>query len=82
MLGYKGITNKEQLEVKQFLNDCIIIDINDEIKMHTIVIKQKHQMKLPDSIIAATSLFIEVPLLTADKGLRKISALNLALFEE
>ncbi|MBC7383363.1 MAG: hypothetical protein H7296_10295 [Bacteroidia bacterium] len=61
MLGYKGITTEEQQEVKQFLNECIIIDINDEIKMQTIAIKQKHQMKLPDSIIAATSLFIEVP---------------------
>ncbi len=82
LLGYKGITTKEQQEVKQFLSECIIIDINEEIKKHTIAIKQKHQIKLPDSIIAATSLFIEIPLLTADKGFRKISKLNLALFEE
>jgi predicted nucleic acid-binding protein len=39
-------------------------------------------MKLPDSIIAATSLFMEIPLLTADKGFQKISQLNLALFED
>jgi predicted nucleic acid-binding protein len=39
-------------------------------------------MKLPDSIIAATSLHIEVPLLTADTGFKKISKLTLALFEE
>jgi predicted nucleic acid-binding protein len=39
-------------------------------------------MKLPDSIIAATSLFMELPLLTADNGFQKISQLNLALFED
>ncbi len=82
LLGYKGITIKEQQNIKLFLNECIIIDINEEIKKNTIQIKQKHQIKLPDSIIAATALFIEMPLLTADKGFKKISKLNLALFEE
>jgi predicted nucleic acid-binding protein len=37
---------------------------------------------LPDSIIAATSIVLEIPLLTADKGFRKINKLNLALYEE
>jgi len=82
LLGYKGITSKEQQIIKLFLNECIIIDINEEIKKTTIQIKQKHQIKLPDSIIAATALFIEIPLLTADKEFKKISKLNLALFEE
>ena len=82
LLGFKGISAKEQLKVKQFLEECIIIDINEDIKRLTIGIKQKHQIKLPDSIIAATSRYIEVPLLTADKGFRKITKLNLALFEE
>jgi predicted nucleic acid-binding protein len=82
LLGYKGISTKEQVAVKNFLNDCIIVDINEEIKKHTILIKQKHQIKLPDSIIAATSIVLEIPLLTADKGFRKINKLNLALYEE
>jgi predicted nucleic acid-binding protein len=32
LLGYKGISTKEQVAVKNFLNDCIIVDINEEIK--------------------------------------------------
>jgi hypothetical protein len=82
LLGYKVITSREQNNIKLFLKECIIIDINEEIKKLTIQIKQKNQMKLPYSIIAATALFIEIPLLTADKGFKKISKLNLALFEE
>lgn len=39
-------------------------------------------MKLPDSIIAATAIYAEITLLTADKGFLKISELNLALYEE
>jgi predicted nucleic acid-binding protein len=40
LLGYKGITSKELTSVKLFLNDCIIIDINKEIKKHTVAIKK------------------------------------------
>lgn len=82
LLGYKGITAKEQQHIKNFLGECIIVDITEEIKKNTISIKQKHQVKLPDSIIAATASFLEIPLLTADKGFAKITALNVALYEE
>jgi predicted nucleic acid-binding protein len=82
LLGYKEITPTEHNRIKQFLDDCIIVDINDEIKKNTISIKQKLNMKLPDSIIAGTALFLNMPLLTADKQFSKISKLNLALYEE
>ncbi|MBU3663257.1 MAG: type II toxin-antitoxin system VapC family toxin [Bacteroidetes bacterium] len=82
LIGYKGITPKDIKLVKSFLNECIIVDINEEIKEHTISIRQKHQLKLPDSIIAGTAHFWEIPLLTADKVFSKISSLNLALYEE
>jgi len=82
LLEYKGISSKEQIAVQKFLNDCIIVDLNDEIKRLTISIKQKHSLKLPDSIIAATALYLEIPLLTADNGFKKITDLDLALYQE
>lgn len=82
LLGYKNITNEEQKKIKQFIDDCVIVDINDEIKRITVEIRQKQHIKLPDSIIAATSIFLDIPLLTADRGFSKISKLNLALYEE
>jgi predicted nucleic acid-binding protein len=82
LLGYKGISNKEQQKVKEFLNDCIIVDITEEIKKNTITLKQKHHIKLPDCIIAATAQFLDIPLLTADKDFTKINNLNIALYQE
>ncbi len=82
LLGYKNINLKEQQSVKRFLNDCIIIELNEEIKKLTIDMRQKYQIKLPDSIIAASAIFADIPLLTADKGFKKITKLNLALFEQ
>ena len=82
LLGYKGISQKDLQVVKEFLKECIIVDITEEIKKHTIAIRQKHKVKLPDSIIAATAMFLEIPLFTADKGLSKISNLTIALYSE
>ena len=82
LLGYKGISNREQQKVKAFLADCIIVDITEEIKKNTIALKQKYNTKLPDSIIAATSQFLDIPLLTADKGFGKLTDMNIVLYEE
>jgi predicted nucleic acid-binding protein len=82
LMGYKGISPKDLQMIKNFLDECIIVDISEEIKKHTISIRQKHQIKLPDSIIAGTAMFLEIPLLTGDKGFSKITSLNIALYQE
>ena len=82
LLGYFSISETEQAKIKEFLEECVIVDINEEIKRHTIQLKQSYKIKLPDSIIAATSLFLEIPLLTADKEFNKIAELNLAIYED
>jgi len=63
------------------LSDCIIIDINPSIKNTTIEIRQKHKVKLPDAIIAATANSLDLPLVTADKDFKTIEDLTLILFE-
>lgn len=82
LLGYKGISSREQQKIKAFLDDCIIVDITEEIKNNTIAFKQQYQIKLPDCIIAATAQFLDIPLLTADKGFTKLSGLNIAFYQE
>jgi len=68
LLGYTDITVKEQAIIEDFLSNCIIIDINNTIKRQVIKIKQTSKIKLPDSIILATSMYLNIPLVTADKG--------------
>lgn len=58
LLGYKGITHKDQVEVSKFIKECIVIDINEEIKREVISIRRTHKLKLPDSIILATARFV------------------------
>jgi predicted nucleic acid-binding protein len=82
LLGFKGITSQEKRSIEKFISQCHITDINDAIKRHVTILRQNYAMKLPDCIIAATALHLDLPLLTADKGFKKITELQLALFEE
>jgi predicted nucleic acid-binding protein len=59
----------------------LIIDINPVIKDFTIKLRKEYSLKLPDSIIAATSLYINAPLITADTDFKKVQELDLILFE-
>ena len=78
LLSKLGLTPTQQKIIEMLLDDCIILDMNREIKKQTIAIKQIHKVKLPDAIIAATAISFDLPLLTSDKGYKKIPELNLS----
>lgn len=80
-LGHKGISKVEQLKITSFLSECVIIDINAVIKNFTIMLRQKYNIKLPDSIVMATSLYLNAPIITADKGFNKVEELDLLYYE-
>jgi predicted nucleic acid-binding protein len=74
--------NPTQLKkIKSLLKECYILNINDEIKKNTIDFRNKYNVKLPDAIVAATAHYLDLPLITADKGFKKIEELNLFIYE-
>lgn len=52
---------------KALLNDLTIIDINQQIKEVTIELRKRHGLKVPDCLIAATAIHLDLPLVTTDK---------------
>lgn len=78
-LGYQKITSYEEIQLKSLLTDCIHININSKIKKQTIQLKRQNYIKLPDAVIAATSIVYNVPLVTADKGFSLVTGLDLIL---
>lgn len=82
LLSYKNITDKEKLTIESFLNDFIIINIEEKVKLTSIEVKKSSNMKLPDSIIAGTAISLKLPLITSDKQFRTIADLNLVLYEK
>lgn len=79
LLSYSGITKEEEKNINALLSDCIEVSISNEIKLKTIEIRKKYRTKLPDSIVAASAIVNNIPLITADKGFRQIMELKLEL---
>ena len=81
LLGFQGISIQEQKVVKRFLGDCIVIDINNQIKEEVIKIKRSQNLKLPDSIILATSKYLNIPIISSDKAFSKLDDLEIIYYE-
>lgn len=67
--------------MNDFLSHTQIIHNNEAIADLAIKLKQRNSLKVPDSIIVATSIFLEVPLLTADKDLVKLEGVRSIFFQ-
>jgi predicted nucleic acid-binding protein len=81
ILGFRDISKSEQTAISFFLEDCNILDINKGIKDISISLRKRYMIKLPDAIIAATAIFLNIPLISADKVFDKITELNVVLYE-
>ena len=81
MFSFRNITNKEGKIIREFIKQCKVININNPIKEETIQIRKKYQTKLPDSIIIASALYLDFPLITADSEFKKVEELALIHYE-
>jgi predicted nucleic acid-binding protein len=67
-------------KVKNLLSQCLIVEINSEIKARCIELVKAKKCKLADGIVAATAMVYELPLITADKQFSRIDELSLILY--
>ena len=81
LLGYGKLTDKEEVQVRYFLDACFIVEMNAGIKHAAINIRRINRLKLPDSIIAATSEHLNLPLLTSDVEFNKLKSLQVLLYK-
>ena len=82
LLSYKKITASEQKKVEEFVKEMRVININESIKNLVIQIKKESNLKLPDSIIAATAIWLNIPFVTSDKHFGNLQNLNLIYYEK
>jgi len=77
ILSYSGITQKESLKIREVLQECLVVDINDSIKEKVITLRKLYGLKLPDSIIAGTALIMIYHLFLQTKILQELMRLVL-----
>ncbi len=81
LLAFKGITEEEEQVIKTFVAQCKVISITSAIKAETIRIRKLYGTKLPDSIIIATAVYLEIPLITSDSDFEKVQELTLFKYD-
>ncbi len=82
LMSYPGLIKTEEEILNQFISDCIVIDINKEIKIGTIELRRTYRLKLPDAIIAATAGYLRQPIVTADSDFKKIDTIDIIYYEK
>jgi tRNA(fMet)-specific endonuclease VapC len=81
---YIGAKNKvELIQLKSKLESIYIININEQISEQAVKLiydySLSHNLKLPDALIAATSIYYNLPLFTLNK--KDFKYLDLKLYE-
>ncbi|MBY0432957.1 MAG: type II toxin-antitoxin system VapC family toxin [Cyclobacteriaceae bacterium] len=79
LLGWPKISELEKRKLKALLSACEIVELRTEIKEIAIQLRQKQTIKVPDAIIAATSIYLQLPLVTSDRGFKNIKDVELIL---
>jgi predicted nucleic acid-binding protein len=81
LFGKKGLSAHDIQQIDLLLNSCFIAEINPDIKKTTKHLMQTYPIKLPDAIIAATAMYLDLPLLTSDTAFQKLPDIKLVLFD-
>ncbi|MBE0494506.1 MAG: type II toxin-antitoxin system VapC family toxin [Thiomicrospira sp.] len=69
LLSFHGLTDESKHAIQLLLDRMHYLPINGDVETSCIAFRSMQKGKLPDAIIAATSLVYELKLLTLDKGL-------------
>jgi hypothetical protein len=81
LYAYHGDNSSALRILNNFLQSVSVINIDEKVKLSTIEIRKKTKLKLPDSIIAASALTYNLPLITADKAFKRVEFMDLILYE-
>ncbi len=76
MLSKKTITRSEENLVSAMLSTCYKVTHVQAVSDIAIQLRRKHNLKLPDALIAASAKLINLPLITADKAFANIEGVD------
>jgi len=63
-LGFPGFSGDLKQKARDFLSYAVVLPLTPEVAERTILLREKHSIKVPDAIIAATALTYDLTLIT------------------
>ena len=82
LIGFPDITVRESQRIKNFLDDCTLVEINDEIKSIYVHLRKRYLLKLGDAKAAATSIYLDLPFMSAYRDFSKVTESELSLYHQ
>jgi len=73
LLSKRNMHDDEERDIREFLDNVIIAPMSETIERKAIEIRRATPVKLPDCIVAATSIVFDAILLTDDDRLLSLS---------
>ena len=71
-LVYHGENPEHQSRVQTFLDRCELVEIHRNVQDIAVELRVRFRLSLPDAVIAATAVHLDIPLITADGALAKL----------
>jgi predicted nucleic acid-binding protein len=73
LLAYPGISADEEHDIQEFLSGVDVIPLTTEVEIETIKIRRANpRIKLPDAVVAATTVLLRALLISGDLRLRAL----------
>lgn len=72
--SYTGGNEAHVAIAMEFLSLCSVHGISQALKDEAVRLRKTYSLKTPDALIAAIAVIGGLPLMTSDKGLRRISS--------
>jgi predicted nucleic acid-binding protein len=69
LLSLPGVLLNAEQRIRRFINDTIVLTIDDRVEEQAIQLRRKQRLKLPDAIITSTAIVKGAVFLTSDKRL-------------
>jgi predicted nucleic acid-binding protein len=73
LLSKRQMTDNEERRILDFLDDLAVIPLSENIEKKAVELRRSTKLKLPDSIVVATSIILDAVLLTDDEHLLNLS---------
>lgn len=73
LLSFAEISRAERKKIDLFLETWSVELMHQRIEEVAIDLRKTYRCKLPDAVIAATASYLDLPLVTADKGLVRMN---------
>ena len=78
----KNLSSAEIEIIDTFIQSVNIVELDKDVKLKAIELRRTGLLKLPDSIIAASAINKNIPIVSADKAFGKISDLEVIAYRK